>query len=236
MPMAVTPRLAAVAALLAGLIATTAAAQVPSPAGPAPVEPAEPTASESPAVTQAVPTVGPTSSITAPPPPSADLQALIATLENDQARAELLAKLKALEAASTPAVAEDDYLSEALDSLNAEVGARMDLLGQALVGLTSSLQEVPVLLRWLWSQLTEPLSRAMWYSIGSQIGAAVAGGLPRQPCRAMGSARVARSPGRAAPGGQAQGARSRRRSPISRSTFWPCSPSSRSPTSCCDTR
>ena len=61
-------------------------------------------------------------------------------------------------------------------SLNAEVGARIDLLGQALIGMTSSLQEVPVLLRWLWSQLTEPMSRAMWYSIGRQIGAAVVAG------------------------------------------------------------
>ena len=35
---------------------------------------------------------------------------------------------------------------------------------------------MPVLLSWSRSQLTEPISRAMWYSIGSQIGAAVLAG------------------------------------------------------------
>ena len=62
----------------------------------------------------------------------------------------------------------------------------MDLLGQALVGLTSlaagSAGAAPLAL--------EPAHRAaqprLWYSIGSQIGGAVAGGLPRQPRRATG--------------------------------------------------
>ena len=114
MPIAVSLRLAAVAALLAGLLATTTAAQVTSPAERTPVESAGPAAGE-PAVTQPARAVAPAGSTTARPPPSADLQALIATLENDQARAELLAKLKALEASSPPAVPEDDYLSDALD-------------------------------------------------------------------------------------------------------------------------
>ena len=109
---------------------------------------------------------------------AADLDALIGTLENEQARNELLAKLRALNAgsAATPAATEPDYLGDILDSLDAEVGERFELAGQALIGLVRSITEVPVLLRWLWSQLTEPISRAMWYSIGSQIGAAVLGG------------------------------------------------------------
>ena len=53
-------------------------------------------------------------------PHTGDLQALIVTLENDQARAELLAKLRALNATSATAP-EPDYLGGALDSLDAAV-------------------------------------------------------------------------------------------------------------------
>ena len=96
-------------------------------------------------------------------------------MENDQARAELLAKLRALDETSAQGP-DKDYLSGALDSLDAAVSSRIDVLGEALVDVARSLQQVPLLLSWSWSQLTEPISRAMWYSIGSQIGAAVLSG------------------------------------------------------------
>lgn len=151
-------RAAALAALVTWLLLGPAAAQTLGlPAPPAPQAPAAPEPQADPA---------------------ADLRALIDTLENEQARTELVAKLKALSSTTAPTAPapETDYVAEVLDSLNAEVGQRFEVALQALVGLVRSISEVPVLLNWLWIQLTEPISRAMWYSIGSQVGAAVLGG------------------------------------------------------------
>jgi small-conductance mechanosensitive channel len=143
----------AAAVLLAVMAAGPALAQVPA------VPPVEQTA-----------TAGPS-----PVATNADLQALITTLENDQARSELVAKLKALGATTAPQP-EDDIVRDALDILNDEVGKRIDHLGQAMAGVAGSMEELPVLLSWLQSQLTDPISRSLWYSIGSQIGAAVLAG------------------------------------------------------------
>ena len=124
----------------------------------------------------------PTSAAASPPATSGttanDLRALIATLESEQARAELLAKLKALDAAAEPAdqEADADYLGGLLNSLDDEMGQRFERVGQSLGGLVRSIEEVPVLLRWLGTQLTDPLSRNMWSWIGSQIGVAVLAG------------------------------------------------------------
>jgi small conductance mechanosensitive channel len=152
-------RVAAIAVILTWLVAGPVAAQmIPRPNGsaPAPGAPAEPT----------------------PERTAADLKSLIDTLENEQARAQLLAKLRALSttAAAEEPDAEQDYIGDVLDRLNAEVDERFEVIGTAAGGLVASLGELPVLVSWLWRQLTEPISRAMWYSIGSQIGAAVLGG------------------------------------------------------------
>ncbi|MGE3741878.1 MAG: mechanosensitive ion channel domain-containing protein, partial [Geminicoccaceae bacterium] len=105
----------------------------------------------------------------------ADIKALIDAIENEQSRAELISRLKALESASEPAP-ESDLIGEVLDNLDTEVTRRFDLVRQSLQGLRSSLDELPVLTSWFWSQVAEPISRAMWYSIGSQIGGAVLAG------------------------------------------------------------
>ena len=159
------PVLAVVLACLA--LAGPVLAQVPE--APLPAAQAEP-AAEPPAVTEAA-----APGAILPRSEPSDLQALIATLENDQARAELLAKLRALNQTAT-AGPETDYLSGALDSLDAAVSGRMEVLGEALAGVVGSLQQVPVLLDWARSQLTEPISRSMWYTIGSQVGGAVLAG------------------------------------------------------------
>ena len=109
---------------------------------------------------------------------AADLQALINTLENEQARADLLAKLRALQTTATaeePA-AEQDYIGDMLDRLNEEVDERFTAASEAVQGIAASIGEIPVLVRWLTTQLTDPISRSMWYGIGTQIGAAVLGG------------------------------------------------------------
>ena len=112
----------------------------------------------------------------APTPTAAELQALVATLEDDAAREELVARLKALTAAAPP---EDERgaIADAIDSINHEIGERVDTVGAALAGLADSVGQAPVLARWSWQQLTDPLSRGLWWSVGRQIGAAVLAGL-----------------------------------------------------------
>ena len=123
----------------------------------------------------------------------ADLKALITTLENDQARNELLGRLKALEAAAAPAAEpEPDLIGEVLETLNSEVTSRLDRVTQSLLGLSSSVGEIPVLASWFLRQTTDPFSRALWWSIASQVGGAVLGGFHRQPGHARPAARMAR--------------------------------------------
>ena len=50
------------------------------------------------------------------------------------------------------------------------------MLGQSLAALSDSVRQWPILTNWAWEQLTEPISRAMWASIGQQIGTAVLAG------------------------------------------------------------
>jgi small conductance mechanosensitive channel len=152
-------RIAALALVLAWLAAGPAAGQMISLPGGSP----------------------PTPESTPPPTPeqsAADLKALIDTLENEEARNQLLAKLRALSTTAEPAEppAEQDYIGDVLDRLNTEAEQRFEVISVAVGGLVNSIGEVPVLMSWLWSQLTEPISRSMWYTIGSQIGAAVLGG------------------------------------------------------------
>ncbi len=147
---------AALVVVLAWLAAGPAAAQMVNLPGRSPPAPTQP----------------------APEQSADELKALIDTIENEQARDELLARLRALSASATPAepAPEPDYIGDALDRLNDEVAQRFEVISVAVGGVARSLGEVPVLVRWLWNQLTEPISRSMWYSLGSQIGAAVLGG------------------------------------------------------------
>ena len=87
----------------------------------------------------------------APTPTAAELQALVATLEDDAAREELVARLKALTAAAPP---EDERgaIADAIDSINHEIGERVDTVGAALAGLADSVGQAPVLARWSWQQ------------------------------------------------------------------------------------
>ena len=174
MPMAVTLRLAAVAALLAGLIAATAAAQVPSSGRACSGRPAQ---SRRPVITCRHASGAdrrPHRSITGPPPPSADLQALIATLENDQAARRAAGQAQGARSVQPRRRPSRRRLSsEVLDAQRrgrpphgpARPGAgRPDLVAAARCRCCSA-----------GSGGSSPSRSAarMWYSIGSQIGAAV---------------------------------------------------------------
>jgi len=90
----------------------------------------------------------------APGPSEAEFNALIKTLEDDAARADLIAKLRALTAtAALPD--ENDIFSHALDQVNDAIGSRVDMLGQSLAALTDSVRQWPILTNWAWEQLTE---------------------------------------------------------------------------------
>ena len=108
-------------------------------------------------------------------PGNPDLQALIATLENEQARAELLARLKALDAAAEPAPSRN-YLDYLFDTAVTEVSRRVDLATQAMRGLYASIGQLPMLVEWFRGQLIQPESRAVWYWLARQIGTAVVAG------------------------------------------------------------
>lgn len=108
-------------------------------------------------------------------PSPAELQGLIRTLEDPAARQELLARLKALSAATPPAD-DEGALDEVMAAVNDAIDVRMETAGQAVVGVAGSLREVPILLRWLWLQLSDPISRALWWSVLAQTGAAVFAG------------------------------------------------------------
>ena len=51
--------------------------------------------------------------------------------------------------------------------------SRLDQVTQSLLGLRSSVGEIPVLASWFLRQTTDPFSRALWWSIASQVGGAV---------------------------------------------------------------
>lgn len=145
------------------LIATAWAQPVPVPLPGAPATPGATT-----------PTTGETPSGNAGS--TAELNALIATLEDETARNQLIARLRALAAAEheegTP-----DPIAGAIEGLSNEVSSRADVAGQALVGLLESVRELPVLMSWLGRQLSDPSSRGLWWAVGRQLGVAAIAGL-----------------------------------------------------------
>jgi small conductance mechanosensitive channel len=172
LPNGVRRALAAAGALC--LLAWAAAAQPSSPPQPAPPEAAAPPAPAAPP---------PSPSATAPPPPAAaapaqaspaDIQALIAVLEDPAARDRFLSQLKAFSTAA-PA-GKEDAIGDALASVNQAIEQRVEVASSALVDLVISVRQVPILMRWAWLQLSEPISRALWWSIALQAGTAVLAG------------------------------------------------------------
>jgi small conductance mechanosensitive channel len=139
------------AACMACLLGGLAVAQTPSPAAPGVAPSAE----------------------AAPAP--ADLDALIATLEDPAARDRLLAQLRALGSTAQPK-REGDAIGEALAAVNAAIEERVEVAGATLVDLVTSVRQVPILLRWVWLQLSEPISRELWWSVALQAGTAVLAG------------------------------------------------------------
>lgn len=191
MPLPATRRALAVACLTF-LLAGGAAAQ-PAPAAAPAAEPAEapsgPTSGPPPAPEAELPPARTTAvkppALTAPalatsalpgakPPPSLD--DLLATLEDPAARNALIERLRALQS-SAAATAEPTAIAGALDSVNSAIEARVDAVGDAFVGVIGSIRQVPILARWAWLQLSEPITRDLWATVTLQAGTAVLAGL-----------------------------------------------------------
>lgn len=104
----------------------------------------------------------------------AEMDALIATLEDPASRDALLARLKALRAVEAPPpVAEPATmggrvlatLSDRVEQLSAQVAAA----GQALI-------DTPHALRWLHQQATDPVRRDGWSALGLHLAGVIGGG------------------------------------------------------------
>lgn len=110
----------------------------------------------------------------ATPPASgkAELDALIRTLEDEQARARLVARLKDAAAAPPPAASAQPPLAPALGQLQVAAAERVAATAEAVVGLLASVRAVPELAGWLGAQLRDEVTRAVWWSVLSQAGLA----------------------------------------------------------------
>jgi small conductance mechanosensitive channel len=100
----------------------------------------------------------------------AQLEALIQTLQNDQARAQLVDQLKALSTSQAQHAAEPDT---AIKQLQQAASERAQNAVEAVVGLGASVEAVPELAAWLRSQLTDEVSRVVWWTVLSQTGLAI---------------------------------------------------------------
>lgn len=103
----------------------------------------------------------------------AEVEALIRTLEDEQARARLLEQLRGL-AAAGPAPTTDGPITSALDRLGDAAGDRARTVSAAVFDLAASAGAVPQLAAWLRAQLGDEVSRVVWWSVLSGAGLAAA--------------------------------------------------------------
>ena len=151
--------------LLAGGAGGQTAQAPAAPAVPADAPSAAPEAELSPA--QTTPARPPAADA-----PAASLDDLVTTLENPAAREALVARLKALQA-NAQAPTEQSAITDALDTLSEAIELRVDAVGDAFVGVIDSIRQVPILIRWAWLQLSEPISRELKLTETQQTSPAV---------------------------------------------------------------
>lgn len=163
--------------LLCTLGLPAAAAAQPQPQAPSEAPAATP-ATTPPSPSPSAPALPGLPGVARPAAPAiapADLSDLIVTLENPASRDALVAKLKALQR-NAESLPEAGTFAAALDTLNGAIEARVETVGDALVGVVGSVRQLPILARWAWLQASEPISRALWWSVAAQAGAAVLAG------------------------------------------------------------
>jgi moderate conductance mechanosensitive channel len=95
------------------------------------------------------------------------LRSLIDTLEDPGKRDQLIANLRALEAAQSEPPAKAPVLTRDLvESLMGEINERANVVRKVSQSIVDSLDQIPLLLSWLHTQLTNPAQRALWLHVG----------------------------------------------------------------------
>ncbi len=142
---------AALAALLT--IPSVAPAQTP----PAPAEP------------------GSTPHVAVNPPPAPELdrkrvQGLIDTLEDPDRRDQLIATLRTLEAAQAEPPPSEPLLSDdVVASLLGEITTRTNVVRRVSLSILDSLDQIPLLLDWLGTQVRDPAQRSLWLHVSLRV-------------------------------------------------------------------
>ena len=152
------------------LLAPAARAQAPSPPRPQAATPA-PTAA--PPVPAALPGAAALAAHPATPDPAAQraqIEALIRTLQDDQARAQLIDQLQGLTAAQ-PAPPPTP-LAPLLDRLQDAAAERAQVVWTSLVDFAASVGAIPELAGWLGRQMSDEVTRVIWRTVLTQIGLA----------------------------------------------------------------
>ncbi len=88
-----------------------------------------------------------------------DVDALVRTLEDPEARADFIAKLKALEGVPKPAPSQPEQL---IDRIGAEIGERQRVALRTLRDVAGSYERLPDLWRWLRLELGDGYRRGLW--------------------------------------------------------------------------
>ncbi|HEX5794725.1 MAG TPA: mechanosensitive ion channel domain-containing protein [Geminicoccaceae bacterium] len=148
-------------ALLAVLLLAGRTAAAQSPAAPAPTgslqELAAPAASQPPA------TPGP-----------AELESLIETLEDPARRDQLIATLRLLQESQaeeppSPAVVPEQLVTGLLE----EMTTRTEMVRRVSSSILASFDQIPLLFDWLQAQLSDPVQRSLWLSVGLRVAASI---------------------------------------------------------------
>jgi small conductance mechanosensitive channel len=107
-------------------------------------------------------------------PSREEVEAVIATLEDPDARAELVAKLRVMAEAMQESPQERNEVVSVTADLLREVSVRMRDVAATLGQMTTIVQEVPVLLAWLQRNAQDPAVRSRWAAGAGQLAGLLA--------------------------------------------------------------
>jgi small-conductance mechanosensitive channel len=124
-------------------------------------------------VPSAVPASAQSSSSSAPAAPSAppsteELERLVGTLQDDQARAKLVEQLRALIAAQRGG--EEKQAEETPATLLNNLSAQIDTISGEILAAAAVVVDAPRLVSWVEAQASQPETRALWIDVGIKLG------------------------------------------------------------------
>ncbi len=107
----------------------------------------------------------------APELSSERLQGLIDTLEDPAKRDQLIATLRTLEVAQTepPPPSQTLISDDLVASLLGEITARTNVVRRVSLSILDSLDQIPLLVEWLDTQVRDPVQRSLWLHVGLRV-------------------------------------------------------------------